>query len=451
MTVENRQEAVRDEQLSSLARLLGEEIGTSSVAILGDCTRAWGRSPCVAAYPASEKEVSQVLRVAQASGSLLVPLGSGTKMAKVRLEGRLKTLLLTERLSGIVDYDCDNLTITVRAGTKLGQVSDILRENNQRLPLDPFLFGQSTIGGVVATASSGPLRYRYGSVRDLVLGLRVVLPTSVAIKCGGKVVKNVAGYDMPKLFIGSYGTLGVITEVTFRLYPLPETECTALFLSSGFDAPSAMVQSLLSSPLEPSSIEILNPTALAIVGKKAGLTPTCQYCVAVRFEGFREEVNRQIDDACSMWRGLGGREEAIMEEAGFWSSLSLLPSVAKYITSFKAGLPLSIVKKAFLIMEEEARETGCALCLISHAGSGIIHGFIDCADENWGSLSKFARAVNTYVHLSGGYISSLDAPPDVGLSSPPSTGTLSLMKRVKDAFDPHGVVPFLDCLLFPST
>jgi glycolate oxidase FAD binding subunit len=378
-------------------------------------------------------------------------MGSGTKIARSRLQAGLKTLLLTKRLSGIVDYDCDNLSITVGAGMKLSQVRDVLGENNQRLPLDPFLSERSTIGGIVASASSGPLRYKYGSVRDLVLGLRVVLPTEEAIKCGGKVVKNVAGYDMPKLFIGSYGTLGVITEVTFRLYPLPETESTVLFLSRGFAAASAMVQSLLSSPLEPSAIEILNPSALCVVGEQAGLAPSCRYCVAVRFEGFREAVKRQIDDAFSMWRGLGGQEEAIVKgDAGFWSSLSLLPSTAKYVASFKAGLPMSLVKDAFSKIEEASGKTGCALCLVSHAGSGIIHGFVDCPLENEGSLYGFARAAASHVRSLGGYISSLDAPPGAGLSTPPNPGVLSLMKRVKDAFDPNGVIPFLDCLLFPS-
>jgi glycolate oxidase FAD binding subunit len=158
----------------------------------------------------------------------VIPAGGGTKLRIGNPPEKVELALSTLRLNRVIDYEPADLTVTVEAGIRLADLQSTLAEHGQYLPIDPPFAAQATIGGVAATNSSGSLRLRYGAARDMILGARVVLADGTEVKSGGKVVKNVAGYDLSKLYIGSFGTLGVITQVSFKLQPLPEVEQTVL-------------------------------------------------------------------------------------------------------------------------------------------------------------------------------------------------------------------------------
>lgn len=177
--------------------------------------------PKAVILPKSVQEVQDVLRYASEQSLTVVPAGAGTKLGIGNLSEKCDIVLVLTRLNKVVEYEPADLTVTVEAGIRLAALQSELANNRQFLPMNPPYAKRCTIGGIVATNSSGPLRLRYGTSRNHVLGLRVVEAGGIVVKSGGKVVKNVAGYDLNKLYIGSYGTLGIITEVTLKLAPLP--------------------------------------------------------------------------------------------------------------------------------------------------------------------------------------------------------------------------------------
>jgi glycolate oxidase FAD binding subunit len=220
-----------------------------------------GIVPNAVALPSSEAEVAAVLREAALAGMVVVPWGAGTKQDLGRPLERVDLVLSLEKLDRVVDYVPADMTITVEAGMRFAELQALTARHGQTVSLDPPRGAGATIGGIVATAASGPRRMAYGGVRDFLLGCRVALPDGRVIKAGGKVVKNVAGYDMPKLFAGSLGTLGVITEVSLKLRPLPADSRTLLFGFAEVGAAMAAAEAILNSELLPAAMAVLTPGA----------------------------------------------------------------------------------------------------------------------------------------------------------------------------------------------
>jgi glycolate oxidase FAD binding subunit len=218
-----------------------------------------GIVPNAVALPSSEAEVAAVLREAAAAEMVVVPWGAGTKQDLGRPLERVDLVLSLEKLDRVVDYVPADMTITVEAGMRFAELQALTARHGQTVSLDPPRAAGATIGGIVATAASGPRRMAYGGVRDFLLGARVALPDGRVIKAGGKVVKNVAGYDMPKLFAGSLGTLGVITEVSLKLRPLPADSRTLLFGFAELGPAMAAAEAILNSELLPAAVAVLTP------------------------------------------------------------------------------------------------------------------------------------------------------------------------------------------------
>jgi glycolate oxidase FAD binding subunit len=187
-------------------------------------------------HPADEREAAQTLLAARNAGETVVPVGGATLLDVGDAPSSYALAVATDRISGIVEYNPGDLTIVVRAGTTLGEVEAELREHRQFLSVQAPFPARATIGGTLAANVSGPLRLAYGSVRDAVIGTRVALPSGHVAKSGGRVVKNVAGYDLSKLFIGSFGTLGVIVEAAFKVFPLPVTRRVLVAPAAGVSA-----------------------------------------------------------------------------------------------------------------------------------------------------------------------------------------------------------------------
>ncbi len=177
--------------------------------------------PQVVVEPETVEDIQNILRYASKNNLTVLPAGSGTKLGIGNFAQSPDIVLSTKRLNKVIEYEPADLTVTVEAGLLLKDLQDTLSTHRQFLPIDPPYADRCTIGGIVATNTSGPLRLRYGTARNLVLGLHVVHADGKFVKSGGKVVKNVAGYDLNKLYIGSFGTLGIITDISLKLSPLP--------------------------------------------------------------------------------------------------------------------------------------------------------------------------------------------------------------------------------------
>lgn len=185
--------------------------------------------------PDDEQAAADVLAEAEARGHAVAPVGGGTALGMGNPPERVDVILSTERLGGVIDYEPTDLVLSVGAGARFGDVQAILGEHGQRLPLDPPGGAEATIGGLIATGRWGPLRYSAGTLRDLLIGIAVAHPSGTVSHAGGMVVKNVSGYDMPRLYLGSLGTLGVIVSANFKVLPRPRTEVTVVagFAASG--------------------------------------------------------------------------------------------------------------------------------------------------------------------------------------------------------------------------
>ncbi len=180
-----------------------------------------GAQPKLVIEPGTERELAEVLRLSNEAGLAVVPRGGGTKLGWGNPPAHADLILSTARLNEIIEYAWADLTVTVEAGCTIQRLQEKLAQHGQRLALDPLWREKATVGGVLSTNDSGALRLRFGALRDLIIGATIALPDGTLASSGGKVVKNVAGYDLPKLVTGALGTLGVITRAVFRVHPLP--------------------------------------------------------------------------------------------------------------------------------------------------------------------------------------------------------------------------------------
>jgi glycolate oxidase FAD binding subunit len=178
--------------------------------------------------PGNAQEAAEALAAAAALGQAVIPVGGGTALNLGNPPERVDCILSTELLAGVIDYEPTDLVLSVGAGTRFGDVQAVLAEHGQRLPLDPPGGADATIGGLIATGRWGPLRYSAGTLRDLLIGISVAHPSGTVSKAGGMVVKNVSGYDMPRLYLGSLGTLGVVVSANFKVLPRPRAEATVI-------------------------------------------------------------------------------------------------------------------------------------------------------------------------------------------------------------------------------
>jgi glycolate oxidase FAD binding subunit len=240
----------------------------TDVRTAGPADTAGGKQARYVAAPASAAEAAALLSAAASLGLTVVARGGGTKLDWGTAPARCDLIVDTRRLDRVLEHAAGDLVVTVQSGVRLDDLATVLAAADQRLALDPPE-SAGTIGGLIATGAAGPLRYRYGSPRDLLIGITVVRPDGTIAKSGGKVVKNVAGYDLGKLFAGSLGTLGLITEATFRLHPRPQTSAWLTRDYPSTSAAASAVHAIADSPVTPAAIELEWPSAAAPISVSA--------------------------------------------------------------------------------------------------------------------------------------------------------------------------------------
>jgi glycolate oxidase FAD binding subunit len=331
-----------------------------------------------------------------------------------------------------VEHDQANLTATVQSGHRLAALQEVLAQHNQFLPFDPPAPARATVGGVVATNLNGPRRSYYGSVRDLVIGMKITLASGEQIKAGGKVVKNVAGYDMCKLLVGSLGTLGIITEVTLRMTPIPETAAT-LIASGTLPKVQQFANELSRSKLLPSAVFLLNAQA-----SKATDLAQSDWRVAVWCEGFEETVARHLRDAPALAQRIGLATAILHEDdhRRFWDQMRDFPLQAGlvYRVTVPRASTAGVIQTVHNWSTADFRPE-----IVSDTAMGIVWISLevnDLAAQWFAKLIAEARAHR-------GHAIMLAAPThlkrgiDVWGPAPP---TLSLMREIKRQFDPKGLL-----------
>jgi FAD/FMN-containing dehydrogenase len=254
---------------------------------------------------------AEPLTVAQAAELLEQGAQEGRRISIERAGGEL--VISTRYLNRLLEHEAGDLTVTVEAGIRLSALNQRLAEHGQMLALDPP--GDPTIGGAIAGDLFGPRAHRYGRIRDLLLGVTVVLADGTVANSGGKVVKNVAGYDLAKLFCGSHGRLGLIARASLRLHPRPETSKTLVIDVSAPDEVQALVRTLTQSPLAPSAVDLMWNAERSVL--------------ALLFEGGEAATADQLDRGHAL---LGGREDG-----GVWDRIAALQLASSSRGAFAAG------------------------------------------------------------------------------------------------------------------
>jgi len=290
-----------------------------------------GESPTALVAPGDAEQVAEIVRVAAEERLALLAVGNQTKLDFGGIPDRYDVVLLTTRLNRVTSYDPGDLTLTVEAGVRLSDLQLHLAQKGQFLPLNPPFAPAGTIGGILAANSTGPLRHGYGTARDFLLGMEFVAGDGVRVKSGSRVVKSVAGYDLHKVMIGSLGTLGVITSVNFRTFPLPPASIT--LIATFHDAAHALQlrQAIIASPLQPRALDLASPrmTRLFSVPDEtaAGMKefPEGRWAVFLSAAGHASVVQRTTGD----FRDMAAAAESLTvinfqgdSETAFWQRVT---------------------------------------------------------------------------------------------------------------------------------
>jgi glycolate dehydrogenase FAD-binding subunit len=402
-----------------------------------DAAAVDGHRPRWVVRPASTEQLGRVLALACDARLAVIPRGAGTSLELGNPPSRVDVVVELGGLDQVIEYNPDDLTITVQAGISAGALAALLAPHRQWLTLDPPGVAVRTVGGIAATNASGPLRARYGTSRDLLLGVRFVQADGVLTWGGAKVVKSVSGYDVPKLMVGALGTLGVLAEVTLRLHPLPETERSWLVLFDSARAAQALVERVVDSALQPSRLEIFNGEALRLVsGESAGVG------VAAAIGSVPEAVREQGERLTEIARS-GGRRIVPLPD-GFWAKVESAMAAPRgstvlHVASLADRLAGTIgaIEDAFQTAAPQAgvRLSGCAAlgtCRVVVSGAGTAE------------TAAVTARIRALVAEIGGSVVVARGPVELRKAvdswGPVEPSVLALMRAVRDAFDPGRVL-----------
>ncbi len=409
---------------------------------LAERYRLDGMAPRIVRQPETVEEAAEALREAARAGWAVVPWGSGAHQGLGHPPARYDLALDLTRLSRVVRHRPANLTVRVEAGVCLADLNATLAEHGQWLPLDPPFGDRATIGGILAAGLSGPLRARYGSARDLLIGIRVALADGTLIQGGGEVVKNVAGYDLPKLFHGALGTLGVIVEAAFKLWPRPKAEATWAF---GFARPEdalPLTLAMLRHPGFPLAVEVLNARAWAALRETLPLPddPDARIWVLVRAGGWPAPVERLGRDALAAADRARVRERLADETASaLWNRVPSLGVVPAAEAGAALGVRLGLLPAQ--LAEGTAALEGAAGIPVTWRAHGTVGLIYARAEGPADALQRWAEAVRSFALARGGHFTLLGGPEPVkralGLWAP-LRPEVAVMRRLKAQLDPEG-------------
>ncbi|HZN50081.1 MAG TPA: FAD-binding oxidoreductase [Methylomirabilota bacterium] len=398
-----------------------------------------GRTPEAAVFPGSVDEVAAVIGLAAEAARPVTPWGGGTAVSVGMPAAPGGLVLGLRRLSRLLEHEPGDLTASAEAGMTVEAFQTALRGRGQWVSLDPADARLATLGGVLAANASGPRRHLYGTARDLLIGVTVVTADGAIVRGGGKVVKNVAGYDLPKLFVGSYGTLGVIVEATVKLRPLPEHERLVCVPFDRLKDAGAAVKTLLAGDLIPNAIDLLDAAAAAALEAEGP-------ALVVGFDGLREQVDWQCAELSRLVAACGGREGRPLPD-DTWPRLG---------TAARAAFPATAAVMAFSVLPGQvadlmeqgagvARARGLASAWAAHAGVGVVRAAL-ASDDRAKQPAPIAALLQEWRNLAraGGGHGTLEWAPLAVKSQVPvwdDPGAAGrIMERIKAQLDPRNIL-----------
>jgi len=378
--------------------------------------------PSIAFEPLDADAAASMLADAGKQGLTVVPRGSGTKLGWTR-HPAIDTYLSTTRINAPVQHFAGDLVATIPGGATLQSANAILARAGQWLPLDPSFADCATIGGIVATNDSGPRRHKHGCPRDLIIGVEMALSDGRVAKAGGRVVKNVAGYDLSRLVCGSFGTLAVITSATFKLAPLPPSSRTVVANCSGVAEAARLALTIASQPVTPSALEIEAPAARLLIRFETTERAADQMAETTRTLLHESGASTDVlsgEPESALWKA---HESSIWGQAGLVAKISVLPTDVENCLGMIASAP-----------------TRMDWFAVGRAALGVLLVRVNAADAD---TSAVLAQLHQQVAARKGSLLVLRgfANREAGAITHTDRGLRTVMEAVKSRFDPKGVLP----------
>ncbi|XXM72173.1 glycolate oxidase subunit GlcD [Lysinibacillus sphaericus] len=421
-----------------------------------DATPNFQSMPDAVIVPRTTQDVSEIIRLCNEHRVPIVPRGSGTNLSAGTCPTEGGLVLLFTHMNRILEVDEENLTVTVQPGVV---TLDLIHEVEARglfYPPDPSSMKISTIGGNINENSGGLRGLKYGVTRDYVLALEAVLPNGDIIRTGGKLAKDVAGYDLTRLFVGSEGTLCVITEATLKLVPMPETKQTMLALYQDIEAAAQSVSSIISNRIIPATLEFLDQPTLEVVEDfaKIGLPTDVKAVLLIEQDGPREVVERdmkRMEEVCLENQAVSVQLAATEVEAEALrtarrSALSALARLKPTTILEDATVPRSEIAKMVKAINEIAERHDVKICTFGHAGDGNLHPTVATDARDHDEMERveaafeeiFAHAIELGGTITGEHgVGMMKAPYLEWKLGPEGIGA---MKMIKQSFDPNNIM-----------
>ncbi|MCA0149337.1 MULTISPECIES: glycolate oxidase subunit GlcD [Rossellomorea] len=421
-----------------------------------DATPNYQSMPDAIIVPRSTGEVSAIVKICNEHGIPIVPRGSGTNLCAGTCPTEGGLVLLFTHMNNILELDEENLTITVQPGVVTLDLIHAVEAKGLFYPPDPSSMKISTIGGNINENSGGLRGLKYGVTRDYVLALEAVLPNGDIIRTGGKLAKDVAGYDLTRLFVGSEGTLCVITEATLKLVPMPETKQTMLALYQDIEAAAKSVSSIISNRIIPTTLEFLDQPTLEVVEDfaKIGLPTDVKAVLLIEQDGPPEVVARDMkrieevcveNDAVSVQLAKTDIEADALRTARR-SALSALARLKPTTILEDATVPRSEIAKMVKAINDIAERHGVKICTFGHAGDGNLHPTVATDARDKDEMERVEAAFEEIfahaIELGG----TITGEHGVGMMKAPylewklGAEGINAMKMIKQSFDPNNIM-----------
>ena len=335
-----------------------------------------GKTPDCTVAPAAAEQVAAVLSYARDHQLAVIARGSGTKLGVGNLPRRYDVALSLREMRRVVHHEPADLTISVEAGMTLGEFQDVAGRSGLWLPLDPRGGREASIGGIIAANASGPLRQGFGGPRDMVLGLKIATTEGTIVKTGGRVVKNVAGYDLGKLMTGSFGTLGVIVEACLKLFPKPPERATFAMRAGNLGMARDLRRRILRSPLDPMRLVLLDATAASLLAVSSEVKAKPETDLWVEVGGTHRVIARCLAELQQLATAAGASLVAVEGADEAWARISspVCWLLGKYpaLIVLKAALPIVASEEFLSRAQQEAEAERVAVAGFAQVGVGII-------------------------------------------------------------------------------
>jgi glycolate oxidase len=412
--------------------------------------------PDAIVFPEKTSQISSILRLADRNNFPVTPRGAGSGMTGGSIPVNGGVAIIMTRFNRIHKIDTDNLVAYVEPGVITGHFHRAVEKEGLFYPPDPASSEFCTLGGNMAECAGGPSAVKYGVTRDYVLGLEVVLSTGEIIKTGVKTTKSVVGYDLTRLFIGSEGTLGIITHMTLRLLPLPKEIRTITAVFDMIDKAAETVSEIIRRSIIPRTIEFMDNTSIRCVEEqlKIGLPTEAQAILLIDVDGTADETDRAVTKLKELCLSKGAKRvkvaESKEEAVNLWKARKAIsPALFKYgpnKINEDIVVPRSKIPEMVKKIDSLRKKTGLIMASFGHAGDGNIHFNIMLDKNDKIQLKKAEDAVEElfdYTLKLGGTIS---GEHGIGITKAPYMGKeigtveLELMKKIKKVFDPKGIL-----------